>query len=166
MTIEFTVDGGYTVDDMLHFGFDHIDTGMAILRGASPSCYDSAGYIINLGIELILKAWHLHEFKFFKSTHVLKNLTDKLHNHNSCLTLNTEEEKTLKMVDSWYQLRYPRREEGPIEIGSENADLVESLLDSIWQQFPEPLVAAYKSLTSTKKGGRVLMKKKIEVTDA
>lgn len=165
MSTKFTKEAGFTIEDMLHFGFDHVDTGLALLRSENPSCYDSAGYVINLGFELILKAWHLYEFGFFKDTHPLNNLTDKLKSHKCGFKLSRGEEETLKMVDSFYQLRYPRREDGPIEIGSDEVESIELLLDAIWQQFPDSLEAAYKSLTPTSKGGRVLMKKKIEVAD-
>ena len=153
---------GYTEKDLLHFGYDHIDTGLALLKNAHHACYDSAGYLIQLGFEIILKAWHLHEFECFEDTHDLNYLVNKLRDNGCEITLDTKETKTLTTIDSLYKLRYPRRVAGPVGIGSELADDFELLLNSIWETLPKELIDAYGEIDRTKKSGRVLMRKPID----
>jgi HEPN domain-containing protein len=73
----YTVADGVAVPDLLHFGFDHISAAQALLK-SNARHFDSAGYLAHLGFELLLKAWHLHEFTEFPNTHSLNNLWQKL----------------------------------------------------------------------------------------
>ena len=163
MSRKLTKSAGYLESDMLHFGYDHIDTALGLIKNANPACYDSAGYLLQLGFELILKAWHLHEFGFFKDTHELSNLIAKLKQHKCKLEFTKEQEQTIKDINNFYNLRYPRRAEGTtIEIGSDQIKEFEELLDLLWKMLPTELIDAYESLDRAKKDGRVLMRRKIE----
>lgn len=57
MTKNFKKDDGYLEEDFLHFGYDHIDTGLDLLKSGELGQFDSAGTLIHLGFEQILKAW-------------------------------------------------------------------------------------------------------------
>lgn len=163
MSRRLTKDAGYLESDMLHFGYDHIDTALTLIKNADPACYDSAGYLLQLGFELILKAWHLHEFTYFKDTHELNNLIAKLRQHKCKIEFSEEQKKTIIEINNFYNLRYPRRADGAtIEIGSDQVVKFEELLASLWQMLPSGLIEAYNTLDRTKKDGRVLMRKKIE----
>lgn len=163
MSTRFTKDDGYLESDMLHFGYDHIDTALTLIKNSNPACYDSAGYLLQLGFELILKAWHLHEFAFFKDNHDLNNLITKLRQHKCKIEFSVEQRIIINEIDNFYNLRYPRRAIGDtIEIGSDQIVKFEDLLETLWQMLPSELIESYESLDRTKKDGRVLMRKKIE----
>ena len=51
----FTKAEGYSSRLLLHYGRDHLRSAR-ILFERSPACYDSAGFLTHLGIELFLKA--------------------------------------------------------------------------------------------------------------
>ncbi len=160
---KYTLQDGYTVEDMMHFGFGHIDAAITLFKD-DAAFLDSAGYLAHLGVEIVLKAWWLHQFKYFEDIHKLSELKDKLselQNGNNVLTIDTKHEKFLTELDKFYMLRYPRRQEGPIEVGSDHLPQLEELIAALWQVFPQDLIDIYNSIDQTKKGGRVLMSKKI-----
>lgn len=147
---------GYKERDFLHFGFGHYETGLILLN--HHFTLDSAGYLIHLGFELILKACHLHAFDQFTDTHDLHYLTTEI----GIRGLSGENLNMIEQIDKYYLLRYPRSVEGPIEIGSDEKDKIETLMHELWNLFPEELVNEYNNINQAKKGGRVLMRKKKE----
>lgn len=155
----FTKENGFTVEDMLHFGYGHVDTAFALFKDDAVF-FDSAGYLGHLGTEVVLKAWHLHVFSQFKNVHKLVILYDELKSHDNKINLGTKNETFLKELDGFYSLRYPRKKEGPIEVGSDMVKQFEELLDSLWQLLPDEMIEIYNRLDPTKKGGRILMEKK------
>ncbi len=160
MKSKYTKEEGYLESDLLHFGYDHIDTALFLINEKDPNRYDSAGYILHLGFELILKAWHLHAFSFFKDTHKLEDLINKLRQNGYKIEFKEREAKTIKIINKFYNLRYPRRVEGPIEIGADMFDDIQSILESLWQQLPKELIEVYNKIDPLRKGGRVLMEKR------
>jgi HEPN domain-containing protein len=157
--VTFTKNDGFTVEDMLHFGYGHIDAARALFKD-DAAFLDSAGYLAHLGTEVVLKAWHLQAFGKFEDIHVLTTLYNELRTHDKKIDLGSEHEAFLKELDHFYLLRYPRRKKGPIEVGSEMLEQFEGLLESIWQFLPDEMVNIYESMNPTKKGGRVLMERK------
>ena len=158
--VTFSTSGGFTTKDMLQCGFAH-SAAACDLFSRSPTFYDSAGYLAHLGIEIILKAWHLHCFGEFSNTHKLATLYGQLRELDRSIQFSPQLEAFIKKLDKYYFLRYPRRFEGPIEVGSVDKESVESLLAAIWNLFPEILRTEYNSLDATEKSGRKLMKKKV-----
>lgn len=154
---KFRKQDGYIEKDFLHFGYDHIDTGLEILNNGEPCQFDSAGYLIHLGLELILKAWHLHSFDYFTDIHDLNSLIDNL----SIGDLSKENLDTISMLNKFYLLRYPRAVEGPIEIGQDDIEKIEHCLNSLWKFFPGELRKIYQNIEPLKKGRRITMQKKI-----
>jgi HEPN domain-containing protein len=113
----FTAADGLTVADLLHFGFDHTASAEAlIIRNARH--YDSAGYLAHLGIECLLKAWHLHEFGQYQGIHRLEPLWKGLRQHVGVRQLSKKDLKTLGALDSYAELRYPNLNNA-LEIGSD-----------------------------------------------
>ena len=55
MTNKFSKEDGYLESDFLHFGYDHIDTALSLMNDDNSDSYDSAGYLLHLGFELLLK---------------------------------------------------------------------------------------------------------------
>lgn len=74
MAKKFTEKQGYSPRDLFHFGIDHLESGRILYTQGPASSFDSAGYLAHLGIELLLKAWHLHQFKRFENEHSLVKL--------------------------------------------------------------------------------------------
>jgi HEPN domain-containing protein len=155
----YTKNDGFTVEDMLHFGYGHIDAACALFNDDS-AFLDSAGYLAHLGTEVLLKAWHLHLFGQFKNTHNLTTLYDELKAHDSKIDIGAKNVAFLRELDEFYSLRYPPRREGPIEVGSDMLAQFNELLASFWQLFPDEIVEIYNRISPTKKGGRILMEKK------
>jgi len=151
---------GVIVDDMLHFGYGHIDAARALLED-DAAYLDSAGYLAHLGTEVVLKSWHLHVFGQFEEGHKLQELYDKLKTHDNKNNLGTENEEFLKELDKLYLLRYPRKKEGPVEVGSDMLTIFDNFLESLWRNLPDEMIDIYNRIDPTKKGGRVLMQKKI-----
>ena len=157
---EFTTADGVLVEDLLHYGLDHISTAKHLLKG-SASYYDGAGHLAHIGFELLLKAWLLHQTGRFPGTHKYVDLLADLKRHNPTLCFSVSAGQTIALLDIYEELRYPNRN-SPIEIGSDGWDKVEALYDELWKQMPKELETIVNSLTPLRKGGRVLMEKKID----
>jgi HEPN domain-containing protein len=65
----------------------------------------SAGYLSHLGIELLLKACHLHFFDRFESEHNLKKLYRPLKKKG--IKLSHENKQWLNKLTDYFYLRYP-----------------------------------------------------------
>ncbi len=150
---------GYNPKELIQYGLDHLNAGQ-ILFVASPSYFDSAGYLVHIGFELVLKAWHLETFDQFPDTHSLKNLIKELNESGQAVNLSDQEKQALEMIDEYSQLRYPLPASG-IEVGDDDILAIDKLFKSIWQQTPPQLRGYFKLIDSLKKGNRILMKKPI-----
>jgi len=157
----FTKNDGFTVEDMLHFGYGHIDAARVLFNN-DEAFLDSAGYLAHLGTEVVLKAWHLHAKDHFENKHNVINLYKELKAYDNKIDIGAENENLLRELDKFYELRYPRRKEGPIEVGSDMLMQFEKLLNSLWQLLPDEMIDIYNRIDQTKKGGRVLMQKKVK----
>ncbi len=122
---------GYSAKDFIHFGLDHCQSGIYLFATTMPRCYDSAAYLFHLGLEQILKAWHLEQFNQFENTHHLKKLLKKLRDSGIKIILSSQQEQLLSEIDSYSEIRYPRTVEGAIEIGDENLKEIVELVNYI-----------------------------------
>ena len=156
----FSAKDDFTVEDMLYFGYGHIDAARTLFED-DPSFLDSAGYLAHLGTELILKAWHLLWFGQFDNTHDLVHLYTRIKENDNSRNIGADNETFLAELDKFYLLRYPRRKEGPVEIASNQLIHFDTLHDALWEKFPIELKDSYATLDLARKGGRVFMKKKI-----
>jgi HEPN domain-containing protein len=149
-----------TPAEFLRNSIDHLGAAEVLFEG-SPSHFDSAGYLAHLSIELFLKGWLLHLAGSFPKTHDLDSLHGELVQSHGILALKEEQLSVLKLLDRYDELRYPNRSD-PVEVGTEHVSPIRQLVDSFWQQLPDNLILTYSELDPLQKGGRVLMKKKIE----
>lgn len=153
---------GFEPKDFIHSGLDHINAAENLFK-ASSSFLDSAGYVAHLGFELLLKAWHLEAFGEFFATHSLNELISQLRDKGQQVDLSAEELVTLKIADEYGELRYPNPHQGT-EVGEDDWEKLEVLLESIWEQTPIVFDVYFASIDSTRKGGRVLMEREIDAS--
>jgi len=155
---------GFEPEDFIHSGIDHVNAAESLFK-ASPSFFDSAGYLVHMGFELILKAWHLEAFGEFCGIHSLQDLAQQLQKKGQKkgqkLNLLKEETEALEIADKYGELRYPNPKKG-VEVGSDDWNKLDALLNRIWEQTPTAFDGYFQSIDPTRKGGRVLMERKIE----
>ncbi len=155
--MNFTEEDGYTVKDLLQFGIDHLESSRILYSGGAH-CFDSAGYLAQLGLELCFKALHLYANKGFNNTHNLVQLYKEIKGELTGDGLSADQLTTLSEVDKYYELRYPRKHD-PVESGDEDCERALSIYDTLMEQMPEEVQEALKTINPLKKGGRVLMEK-------
>jgi HEPN domain-containing protein len=129
-----------------------------ILFGTGPLYYDSAGYLAHLAIELLLKVMLLLVCDEFPSEHDHQTLLKLLRRELPDLEITEAGERAITLVNRFKDLRYPRPED-PIEIGSDDADLIVSLYNTIWEFIPEGARSTADERGWVTKGGRVLMRR-------
>ena len=156
----FKREDGFDPKDLIHSGLDHVNAAENLFK-ASPSFFDSAGYLIHMGFELLLKAWQLEALGEFCGIHSLNDLVEQLRANGQELNLSEQENEVLKIVDAYGELRYPDPTHGT-EIGNDDLEKISNLLNKIWEQTPESFDKYFESINPTRKGRRVLMRKKIE----
>ena len=69
----FSTADGLVPVDFAHCALDHMTAAHALFD-TDPSHYDSAGYLVHIGVELLLKSWLLQAAGEFEGTHNLKAL--------------------------------------------------------------------------------------------
>lgn len=154
--------------DLLQAAQDHFHAAEYLFE-KSPSFFDSAGYLMHMAAEQILKAKLLHENGRYKGTHQLRELYSSLQGVE--VELSERLSATLDLLDSYDYLRYPNRNQ-PIEVGSEDLPEIRKLLLHMVDLLPTELKVAASQIDPLVKGGRFLAKKKIiqegetEVQDA
>lgn len=155
---EYTIADGILVEDLLHYGLDHISTAEHLFK-KSASYYDGAGYLTHMGFELLLKAWLLHQIGRFPATHKLVELLELIRNVNPSFQFTKAAGKTIAYLELYEELRYPNRRL-PIEVGSDQWPAIASVRNELWRQMPNEFRAIVESIDPLKKGGRVLMERK------
>jgi len=146
--------------DFLHSGLDHM-AGAQLLFESGASHFDSAGYLAHIGVELLLKAWLLEVAGEFEGIHNLEALYDVLMKKHGATPLQEKQQAVLKMLDKFEQLRYPNPKQ-PTEIGDDDFPQIEALVEHILRAMPQSIPDALGKVEPGRKGGRVLMQKKID----
>jgi HEPN domain-containing protein len=102
----FTRQDGFTELNLLQAASDHLESAK-MLFDRHFRCFDSAGYLCHLGIELVLKAILLNICNEFPNEHYLSKLSGL--NAKQCVKVNYERKHsdTIKMLDNFNELRYP-----------------------------------------------------------
>lgn len=72
---------GFSEMSLLHAAVDHF-TSAKVLFDKNPRCYDSAGYLCHLGIELVLKTKILFLSDEFPNEHSQTKLNTQIENQN------------------------------------------------------------------------------------
>jgi HEPN domain-containing protein len=145
---------GYSEMELLRFAHDHLGSA-EILFKRSPSCYDSAGFLCHLAIELILKAHLLFHQDWFPNSHDLDNLLQLLENAVPGLEVHEDGRRILGRLDSLFTLRYPNPKGSPT-IGPKEFTPTLALAWSFVSIFPSNIQSGFDR--SLQKGGRVLVR--------
>lgn len=151
---------GLYPEDLLQAGLDHYKSAIA-LYGLSPVFFDSGGYLMHMSAELILKAWLQETIDSFPKTHLLQILYQELIASKNAPELTSQQSETMAILDSYEQLRYPNRLQ-PVEVGDEELPSIAKLHEFFLQSLPDSLIDKMKEINDLSKGGRMLMKKRIE----
>ena len=146
----FTRDDGYLPLDLLQSGLHHFDAARELLQ-KDPAHYDSGGYLLHLAIELLLKSWLLQLNNQFDGTHSLGTLRQRIVEAGIKLNLDKSENRVLDHLDRLFDLRYPNRK-NPVEIGPDEFQLANRVLEKLWDLMPSELLKALEELPSGSKG--------------
>ena len=155
-----SVTDGLHPEDLVQAGLDHYKSAIELYR-LSPVYFDSGGYLMHMSAELILKAWLQELTNSFPKTHLLVDLYQELLKSENAPDLTQRQEETLKILDSYEQLRYPNRNK-PIEVGDADLQFIAELHEFFLKNLPGSLIDKMGAVNDLSKGGRVLMKKRIE----
>lgn len=151
---------GLVACDFLHSGLDHVTGSKLLFNSDDPGHLDSAGYLAHIGVELLLKAWLLEVAGEFEGIHNLEALYELLIRKYKAAPLNGEQQEVLRMLDQFEQLRYPNPKQ-PTEIGDDALPHIEALVEQIYYSMPSSIPDALEEIAPGRKGGRVLMRKRI-----
>lgn len=151
---------GLVACDFLHGGLDHMTAAKQLFE-SDPSHFDSAGYLAHMAVELIVKAWLLETAGEFEGVHDLRALYGVLETKHGAPALSDEHLQVLNMLDQFEQLRYPNPKQ-PTEIGDRDLPNIEALVGHLCRTMPQSVSEALARIEPGRKGGRRLMRKKIE----
>jgi HEPN domain-containing protein len=157
MVKRYKLDEGFTTQELFYYAWGHLASAK-ILFDRSFDCYDSAGHLSHLGIELILKALLLHYVGSFPNEHNFFKLFTEIKNSDPSFELGLDHEKTLKRLNPYVSIRYPTPD-NPIEVSGEDWNDIRNLLSALLSAMPSELKQEFLERNTTQKGGRILMKK-------
>jgi len=154
----FSAEEGYRTRDLIQAGLDHLASAKVLFR-ADFRCFDSAGYLGHLGIELLLKSLLLHAQGKFPDEHSLTKLKAGVVATLPRYQLALPEE-IVRTFDRFKRLRYPSPSDPP-GIGTSDWPALESAVEAIAGAAPPEWIAEMNAIESNKKGGRILMVKDV-----
>ncbi len=153
----YTTEDGLLPKDLVRFGLDHIAGGFKLFH--HPYHFDSAGYLVHIGYECLLKGWILEITGKFDGVHNIALLIKQIPDL-ALENLPQEFIETITLIDEYQHLRYPNRKD-PKEVGTEEMELIRRLVDFTVSLLPDSLCTT-EDEAHVSKGGRILMKKKID----
>lgn len=152
----FTAADGYNVRDLIQAGVDHIASARVLFKRGFR-CFDSAGYLVHLGLELLLKSLLLHVTGQFKEGHSLvslkRQLISVLPSIDSALP-----DQVVATFDEFKELRYPGPEGLP-GIGTSDWIAFEEAFFDFLAKMPSDWYTELEAIEGNKKAGRILMVK-------
>lgn len=155
---KYTRQEGFSEGGLLHSAIDHLASAK-VLFAKDHRCFDSAGYLSHLGIELILKAMLLNCNNEFPNEHSLASLSNLIEMQGMQLNYTKDHEEIIITLDRFYQLRYPKAL-NPIEIGDDDWVKIETFFEYLILMLPDEIQQDLKQVNCSEKGNRILMKKK------
>lgn len=153
----FRLKDGYDPVDLLKYGRGHLRAAEILLR-QDHHCLDSGGHLGHLAIELLLKAALLHQESEFPAEHNLCRLIQLAESAGVAFSLSNDARKSLAAVAQFEDSKYPNPS-APVEVGTEDLALIQTLWDEFLEQLPASLRDAFLTADQTVKGGRQLFVK-------
>lgn len=154
----FTSTDGYVTRDLIQGGIDHIASAKVLFKSGFR-CFDSAGYLVHLGLELLLKSLLLHTTGQFLEGHSLIALKERvveiLPQFDAALPNDL-----VATFEEFKALRYPIPQGLP-EIGTSDWIAFEDTFPKFIGAAPETWLAELYAIEGNLKAGRVLMVKDI-----
>jgi HEPN domain len=168
----FTEKQGYKPVDLLHAASDHLFSAntlfsagglfdlVGIISIEAPRCFDSAGYLSHLGIELMLKALLLSQARHFPDEHSLNKLLIMIQSSGAVLSIDSGDKAILSKLDQFAKLRYPDPNGvGLPSIGEDDWPMIHRLWSKLFDQLPEIVKREACDIDRSMKFGRQLMRK-------
>ena len=143
--------------EMVKYGLDHLGSGATLFKG-NPEHYDSAGYLIHIGYECILKGWWLEQDQEIQDGHDLIKICNRIKEFQFN-ELPSEAQDTIKLINTFRLLRYPNLI-NPIEISTEMLDPILHLIKFTLSAMPKEIRPKQQEEFIVK-GNRKLYKKPI-----
>jgi hypothetical protein len=154
----FAAAQGFRTRDLIQAGVDHLASAKVLFK-LDFRCFDSAGYLAHLGLELLFKSLLLHVAGEFPAGHSLRRLKAQvaalLPQYESVLS-----DDLLAEFDLFKELRYPLPSE-PVGIGTSDWIALEDALPALFAAAPPEWTAELEAIKRNEKGGRVLMVKDV-----
>jgi len=138
MAKQYSAEDGFTVCDLLTGAFDHLSASKALFKDEHPEHLDSAGYLAQLGVELLLKALLLHRNATFPETHSLEVLLGLVAAEFPGAKMRKGEgmyRDIILSLDRFYELRYPIPN-GSHAISRGDWQAIELLIERLWPLIP------------------------------
>jgi HEPN domain-containing protein len=154
----------YSCKELLHAAADHLYAADLVYE-SGLRCLDSARYLAQLGVELLLKAMLLHLGGQFPLTHNLEKLYHRIVDLDASIKLDNPNESILAALNKYYNLRYPQPKNMP-GIAQGDAAAVKYLVDQGKARIPDSLVAMLENPSESFKSGRQVMKRNKPRSDA
>lgn len=156
---EFRTTDGFEPGDLLRFAVDHRNAALHLYR-TSPDFFDSAGYLGHLSVELALKSVLLAHTGAFPKVHRLGILWAKVHRFLDRVAFDDTFAADLVLLAGGEDLRYPTPN-APTPAGHRERDALVSVWKAFLRGLSEDDLSLFAGILSTKKGGRVLMTRRI-----
>jgi HEPN domain-containing protein len=150
---KFGVNDGFKSEELFQNALDHLASSK-LLFDRNPRCYDSAGYLAHLGLELMLKSVLLNLKGEFPAEHDLKKLYNFAKRLGAVLLKKSEQEE-LERINQFFYLRYTNHRK-PIEIGDDDWEPIKQLFYTLSSNFSKDTINKSRNPDYYKKGGRVL----------
>jgi HEPN domain-containing protein len=167
---------GYRSSDLAQFGWDHLYAARILFQTGGIPCLDSAGYLAQLGLELLLKALLLEIDGEFPEEHSLQELWRMVQAKRLGLQLQQAHADVFPILDRYYQLRYPSPKTLPgvssgdwlpgvssgdwlPGVSSGDWEIIKDIAEFIRAEFSPSLREVGDSQRSTKKGGRDIIRR-------
>jgi len=150
---KFRTRDGFTSEDLIQYAIDHLASAKLLFE-RNPRCYDSAGYLAHLGLELMLKSILLKLNGEFPAEHNLESLY-KLARKIGARKIGKDGVRTLNKINQFFNLRYTNPQ-SPIEIGDDDWKIIEQVFYNLLTNFPVDILSRLNNSNYYKKGGRIL----------
>ena len=142
--------------ELIKYGRDHVNAATLLLKSKNLMLYDSAGFLVHLGVELFLKAVLLEYSGVFPNEHNLVKLSNKI---NASATIIPDDKiNELKWLDALWNLKYPNLK-NPTEIGTDDVPRFNNIVKYVSSIIPEALLEELKASPDNEKGGRTWMER-------